>query len=208
MLRKYADALAPWAERVGGRMVREVERRDRDAWRRMGNAMSREMHAILQRADVAGQVRSLHREQVDLITSIPRKAAERVALLTTEGLESGTRAREVAALIANSTDVTKSRAVLIARTETSRAATEVLRARCLGAGVEAYVWRTAGDGDVRPGHAEMEGRVCRWDDPPAVREGQRVMHFHAGCVWNCRCWAEPIVPGGDADRRQGKGRPN
>jgi len=48
-----------------------------------------------------------------------------------------------------------------------------------------YTWRTQGDGKVRGAHAERNGKVFSWDDPP---EGG-----HPGEAPNCRCWAEDTV---------------
>ena len=48
-----------------------------------------------------------------------------------------------------------------------------------------YIWRTRGDGKVRSKHAELDGKVFYWDNPP---EGG-----HPGEAPNCRCWAEDIV---------------
>jgi hypothetical protein len=45
-----------------------------------------------------------------------------------------------------------------------------------------YIWRTVGDGKVRSSHAEREGEVFSWDNPP---DGG-----HPGEAPNCRCWAE------------------
>lgn len=49
-----------------------------------------------------------------------------------------------------------------------------------------YVWRTRRDGKVRSSHAEREGQVFAWDDPP---EGG-----HPGEDHGCRCTAEPYLP--------------
>lgn len=49
-----------------------------------------------------------------------------------------------------------------------------------------YVWRTRRDGKVRSSHAEREGQVFSWDDPP---EGG-----HPGEDYGCRCTAEPYLP--------------
>lgn len=47
-----------------------------------------------------------------------------------------------------------------------------------------YIWRTRGDGKVRSAHAERDGKVFSWDDPP---EGG-----HPGEAPNCRCRAEDV----------------
>lgn len=49
-----------------------------------------------------------------------------------------------------------------------------------------YIWRTRRDGKVRLSHAEREGQVFAWDDPP---EGG-----HPGEDYGCRCTAEPYLP--------------
>lgn len=49
-----------------------------------------------------------------------------------------------------------------------------------------YIWRTRRDGKVRSSHAEREGQIFSWDDPP---EGG-----HPGEDYGCRCTAEPYLP--------------
>lgn len=53
--------------------------------------------------------------------------------------------------------------------------------------IERYIWRSQDDAKVRNSHAAYDDRVFRWDDPP---EGG-----HPGEAHNCRCYAEPVVPG-------------
>ena len=194
ILEGYADLLAPWAERTAAKMLADVDARDRDAWRRLGNEISNELHRDLQITPVGTQMRELLAEQVGLIRSIPIEAAERVHKLTLEGLENSTRAAEIKAEILRSGEVTESRAMLIARTEVARTATVLTQTRARAAGSTHYIWRTAHDHDVRPGHKAMEGKVCEWADPPAVNEGGRIMRHHPGAIWNCRCWPEILLP--------------
>ena len=49
-----------------------------------------------------------------------------------------------------------------------------------------YVWRCVGDDKTITTHAEREGQVFAWDNPP---EGG-----HQGEDYNCRCWAEDYEP--------------
>lgn len=174
-------------------MLLEVDGRDREAWRHLGNAISTGMRKALVSAPVRGTMSELLIEQVALIKSIPRQAGERVHELTQKALVDSTRAKEIATEIARSGDVAESRALLIARTEVSRTASTLVKARAQYVGSTHYVWRTSRDGAVRPGHADMEGQPCEWAKPPAVIENGRIMHFHAGCIWNCRCFPEPIL---------------
>ncbi|MBO9411760.1 MULTISPECIES: phage minor head protein [unclassified Ruegeria] len=49
-----------------------------------------------------------------------------------------------------------------------------------------YIWRTRRDGKVRSAHAEREGQIFSWDNPP---EGG-----HPREDYGCRCTAEPYLP--------------
>jgi len=47
-----------------------------------------------------------------------------------------------------------------------------------------YIWRTQKDNKVRSSHADRDGKIYDWDDPPPGG--------HPGEDFGCRCWAEPI----------------
>jgi SPP1 gp7 family putative phage head morphogenesis protein len=190
VLDRYAQAVRPWAEAVGSRMVAEVAARDRSAWRRTGAAMGRQLAWEIDNAPVGSVLQQRMAEQVELITSLPRDAAERVHRLTLEGITGGRRASDIATEILRSGEVTRSRANLIARTEVGRTSTELTKARAESIGSTHYIWRTAEDADVRPSHRRMNGRVVEWARPPTL-DG---MAGHAGALPNCRCYPEPVVP--------------
>ncbi|CAR54922.1 putative phage head protein [Burkholderia cenocepacia J2315] len=193
LLRRYAEALTPWAEATAARMLEDLNRRDEQAWMQNAQEMSRALRDELRRAPTGETMRALMAEQVTLIKSIPLDAAERVHRLTIEALEDGTRAAEISKMIQASGSVAKSRADLIARTEVGRTAANLTEARALRIGSPGYFWRTADDSDVREDHQILEGRFITWDNPPVAdrRTGRRA---HAGCIYGCRCWAEVVLP--------------
>lgn len=193
LLGAYAEALTPWAETTVRRMLGEVDARDRDSWRSLGSAISAQLKHDVRNTPVGEVLRALMYEQVGLIKSIPTEAAQRVHKLTIRGLEDSKRASEIADDIQASGEVMRSRAVLIARTEVARTASVLTETRARSAGVTHYRWQTSKDSDVRPGHRAMQGKVCAWNDPPAVDEGGRIMYHHPGRIWNCRCWPEPLL---------------
>lgn len=194
LLQAYADALIPWATQTTIRMLGDVNSADLGAWRSLSNVISQQLKYDIIHTPVGEAMRALLRSQVELIRSIPIEAAERVHRLTIEGLENSVRASEIAAQIRASGEVTKSRAMLIARTEVARTASVLTEVRAQSAGLEYYVWETSKDATVRPGHREMQGKVCRWDDPPAVNENGRIIRHHPGRIWNCRCYPRPVLP--------------
>jgi SPP1 gp7 family putative phage head morphogenesis protein len=190
MLRRYADALTPWATKVATDMLTEVNARDIGAWRALGAEISKGVMRDIMTAPAGEVMRALLSEQVTLIKSMPLDAAQRVHELTLKGLEDSTRASQIAKEIMRSGDVSKSKAMLIARTEVARTGSVLTEERAKHIGSDGYVWQTSRDGDVRQSHKEMQGKLVKWSDPPTL-DG---MTGHAGCFPNCRCWAEVLLP--------------
>jgi len=192
-LRRYADALTGWAQSTARRMVADVAARDERAWMRASQEMGAEIGRIIKRTPIGEAMRAVMAEQVTLIRSLPLEAAERVHRLVIEGQETGARAETIAREIMRTGEVTKSRAMLIARTEVGRASSTLTMARAEAIGSVGYIWRTSRDSDVRPSHKRMEGRFVSWAEPPEL-DG---MTGHAGALPNCRCYSEPVIPDPD-----------
>lgn len=192
MLRAYADALTPWAVSTAARMVEQVNLRDIANWKAASAEMSKELRREILTAPTGETMRQLVAEQVTLIKSIPLDAAQRVQDLAIKAVEDGTRSKEIAAEIMRSGDVATSRATLIARTEVARAQSSLTEARAKAIGSTHYIWRTSHDGTVRKDHKRLDGKVFAWNDPPIADEhsGARA---NPGCIYNCRCFAEPIL---------------
>lgn len=189
-LRTYAHTLEPWAESVAEQMLQEVGRRDARVWARISQRMGASLREQIASTPLGGLYRALMREQVGLITSLPLDAAQRVHELATGTLYSGARAPTLVDEIMRTGEVTRSRAMSIARTEVSRAATTLTQARAEYVGSDGYIWRTAADGDVRPSHRKMEGKFVRWSSPPTLDN----LTGHAGALPNCRCFPEVVLP--------------
>jgi SPP1 gp7 family putative phage head morphogenesis protein len=190
MLNHYADLLHPWANSVAGRMIADVSRRDAAAWIKHGRLIGQSLREEIENAPTGQAMRTSLAEQVQYITSIPREAAERLHTLTIEGISKGTRAREIAAEIMRSGEVSKSSAMRLARTGVSSTATLLTKARAEHIGSEGYIWRTSRDADVRKSHREMEGKFVPWKSPPTL-DG---FTAHVGQFANCRCFPEPQIP--------------
>lgn len=189
-LAKYAEAITPWAKATAARMLAEIAVKDRRQWGAQAKEMSLALRRELKETPLGAVLRARLAEQVKDITSIPTDAAARVQALTLKGLEDGTRSTEYVAEIMRSGEVAKSRANMLARTMVSTTASDLVEARALNVGSEAYVWETSKDAEVRPSHRKMQGKVIRWDTPPTI-DGYTA---HAGRFANCRCWPRPIWP--------------
>lgn len=194
LLDAYSNMLRGWATQTASNMLMDVALRDEQNWKILARDMGRALRDEIRHAPTGEVMRQLLGEQVHLIQSIPREAGERVHRLTLEGIENGSRANQIAAEIMRSGEVTKSRAILIAQTEVTRTATTLTQTRATHIGSPGYFWRTAGDGDVREDHRILNGKFFAWNDPPVAdrRTGARA---HAGCIYRCRCYADPVLPG-------------
>lgn len=189
-LTRYSEALGPWAEVVVGKILDNVSNNNRRAWEGLSKAIGRELKATMAESAVGAVARQLQREQVDLIKSLPLEAGLRAQKIAQEAMMGSKRADVAAEELARTTEVTESRATLIARTEIAKANATLTSARAQYVGATHYIWRTAEDADVRESHAEMDGKIFRFDDPPYV-EGEG--NHGPGEIYNCRCFAEPII---------------
>lgn len=103
----------------------------------------------------------------------------------------GFRSKDLIAEIKHDYNVTTNKARFLARQETSLLMSQFREERYKSAGVERYRWSTAGDSRVRNRHAELNGHIFSWDNPPIVDDlGHRA---HPGQDFNCRCVAIPII---------------
>jgi SPP1 gp7 family putative phage head morphogenesis protein len=196
----YSETIRPWSKAVAASMLVDVSRRDDTAWRAITASMGSAVRLELNSAPTGAVYHQKMAEQVKLITSIPLDAARRVHYLAAEALADSTRAKAISEEIyARSGEVSKSKADLIARTEVGRSAAAFTQARAEHIDSPGYIWRTAGDNDVRNidrnpvgSHRLLNGKFIPWDKPPvASTNGQRA---HAGAIYNCRCYPEPIIP--------------
>ncbi|WP_206922968.1 phage head morphogenesis protein [Alicyclobacillus suci] len=129
----------------------------------------------------------------DVPADIARQMTEHIMSQSMQGLRHTDIAKNLQQLFPHMTDV---KANLIARTETAKTATALTQSRCELHGIPWYRWRTSEDSRVRDSHRIMDKVLVAWDDPPSPEELSKekdVGHYHAGCIWNCRCYAEPLI---------------
>lgn len=90
-------------------------------------------------------------------------------------------------------DVTQSKAEFLARNETARFTAEHRQQRFGDVGITKYIWRTAGDSEVREDHKHLNGREFEYANPPVVDHatGRKA---NPGKDYNCRCIDEPVLP--------------
>ena len=133
-------------------------------------------------------IKDWSKANADLITNIPVKATNQIRADVVASLQTGTTVSDLQDVIQERIDVSDSRAELIARDQIGKLNGDLTRERHAEAGVTQYVWQTMGDERVRDSHADCDGKTFTWGEPPA----------DPGCEpgedFQCRCWAEPILP--------------
>lgn len=199
----YSVSLDEWAATVADTMLKRVASDDYSTWMKTAEKISKSTKQKLKDAVIGPEYARLQREQIDLIKSIPLSATEKVHEWTKTSLSEGERPATLAKRIREELgSVSETKAILIARTEVARARSNFTMARAKAVGSTHYVWHTVGDGAVRPRHAKLDGKVFAWDSPPVceVGKGGTPVRAAPGCVWNCRCFAEPLFPKTEYDK--------
>lgn len=191
--------IEPWARRTAADMLHGAAMADKRRWQAMSESMSGSMRAMLKKVGNASPTGAeYHRlldDQVHLIKSMHTDQAERVHEIVREAHLTSIRANDTARIVRElwlktGTQAGKAKAQLIARTESSRAASSLTQVRAESIGSKGYIWRTIKDTDVRKSHRDLDGEYIPWDSPPTTDN----LTGHAGCVPNCRCYPEPVLP--------------
>lgn len=196
---EYSDFVMSTVER----MVTGLNTGNYSTWRKAareatkGNMLYRALLEEMQ-TGIGSSIKNQIMENANLIRTLPTDTAQKVVQNITEEAYKGKRASEIARIIQEETSKhSRASARLIARTEVSKATTALTKARSEDLGLKWYVWRTALDGDrVRKSHRNMEGVLVAWSNPPAPEElvGEKSAgHYHAGNIYNCRCYPEPLI---------------
>lgn len=139
---------------------------------------------------VAEKLEQLTTANVQLIKSIHSQYLDKIQAAVIQAQVKGTPTKDLAKQIKEIGGVTEKRAKLIARDQSSKINAALTRARHEEMGVTQYIWSTSGDERVRDSHAENDGKIFSYDDPPPTG--------HPGDEINCRCVAIPYF--GDKDK--------
>ncbi|WPS86474.1 phage minor head protein [Brevibacillus halotolerans] len=157
------------------------------------HALQKEM-----RGHIGAAVRLQAERNAAVIKSLPIDIAKQVNEHVLREVMKGTRSTEIALQIKEFfPEASEAKANLIARTEVSKTSTALTQARCEFVGADWYIWRTSEDSRVRDSHQLMDGVLVKWSNPPNPEKLDGVKrtfgHYHAGEIFNCRCYAEPVI---------------
>ena len=200
--KKFKD----YCEQLAFTMVTHINKKVAGTWRKasLENGKGREIRNSLLNELTDSTIKKSIDEQIainaTIIITLPQNIAEQVVKYIEVETLTGRRSLDIAAdILKMFPEKTTANAKLIARTEVSKTQCALVRARAEALGLDWYIWRTSKDSRVRSSHDVMDGVLVRWSDPPNPEsldknnKQKQNRKYHAGDIYNCRCYAEPVI---------------
>lgn len=123
-------------------------------------------------------------ENVSLIKSIQEDYHKRVESIILQGVKNGKGSGQIATELKEAVGVSYRRAKFIARDQAGSITGQMTAKRHQQAGITRFKWQTSEDERVRKQHAEFNGNVYDYSNPPKG--------LLPGTDYNCRCVAIPV----------------
>ena len=192
------------AYRLATRMAKLVATENLKSWRQaaMRSTRAREIYLSLQqeirRTGLQPELQVIATRNAKLIRSVPREIAQHLTQKAVALQQEGKRDLEIVAELKRlAPRLTKSKMRLIARTEISKAESNLTELRAENLGVSHYQWLTSEDRRVRDSHRNLDKVLIAWNDAPQpealIGEKSTLGRGHAGTFPNCRCLCAPLV---------------
>ena len=138
-------------------------------------------------------------ESVNRIKRIPNDTLGKLQDIILEGYREGKHLKEIQKEIQETYNTSKQYAEMLARDQVSTLNAELTKMQQTDAGVKKYRWSSSHDSRVRDAHADFDGKIFSWDDPPEdwyMTKSRGIVYtgykFHPGEAFGCRCVAIPI----------------
>lgn len=179
-LRVIQDVLAgDFRSAVRRVFVQEEVRHRRDFAGAVRASTGADVSLLMAPTDVISEIQLAIERSTTLISGIADDVRQRVVTAIMRAGEGGTRSRDLVSELAEVGAWSRKRSRLIARDQIATFNGTLNQVRQIQAGFDKYIWRTSMDERVRPLHAEREGKIFSWSDPPS--DG------NPGIPINCRC---------------------
>ena len=115
-------------------------------------------------------IQELLEKSISLIKSEPTKYLRtydsQLQKLISEKIEQGQTLSDLSKAIQATTGIERNRANLIAADQVGNVFAETSKIQFKGIGLKKFIWETSRDARVRKSHAEREGKIYEWDNPP------------------------------------------
>lgn len=148
-------------------------------------AMGVDLFPYLSAEDAGDLIDASLQRQTALIQGLSDDLQKKVQTTIWEGFIGQTSRNKIAKELVEDIDISKNRAKLIARDQTTKLAADINEMRQKEAGLDQYKWRHSGKVNYRPVHKQRDGKIFSWSNPP---EGG-----HPGHEINCGCTAMAYI---------------
>lgn len=191
-----------YLNRLVENMVKDMRVDSAAGWKQAAakGSRGRYIHNLIKhemQGPVGNRVWELISENVRYIQTVPRDWSRYIVEYAYREALKGRRPEDVEAELRQimPEHITKN-LKCIARTECAKANAAIVQARAEMCDIPCYFWRSVSDERTRDSHAEMDGVLVFYDDPPspeALHGDRSYGRYHAGNTFNCRCYQEPVV---------------
>ncbi|ATS92165.1 putative head morphogenesis protein [Sinorhizobium phage HMSP1-Susan] len=178
-------------EKLGRWVTRQGETHTHKTIASAKSATGVDVSPYLRMSDIRETLNNSIQVNVDLIRGLDADTKRRVENIIFDGIAMRRNQKYITKALAQALGRSQRKARIIARDQTHKLNSLLTRLRNEQLGVDAYIWRTMRDDRVRKAHADREGKVFRWQDPPP--DG------HPGYPINCRCHSEAVLHYGDTE---------
>ena len=142
-------------------------------------------------------------DNVDLITSIHTDFIHDIGAAVFDNMKDGGRHENLIDIIKERGNVTRNRARLIARDQTSKLNADLTQARNVSLGLDLYEWGGTGDERERDSHFVLNHMLCKYSDPTVYSDDDGKTWKKRSTIgafigkpgedYQCRCLALPRV---------------
>jgi len=207
--KRFAKVFASIAPTLAEAMTNDVNRHSksnlRASLREMSGGLSLKTSVLTK--GIATSTKAAVAANVDLIKSIPQEYFADISGAVYRSIQQGHGTADVLGAVEKTGTVTRARAKLIARDQTSKATSAINEARMKSLGVDEFEWlHSAGGHEPRPLHINsgpggLNRHIFKFSDLPVIdeRTGERGL---PGQLINCRCRMVPVIRWGKASADQ------
>lgn len=130
-------------------------------------------------------------ENVGLITSIPQQYLNKIEGAVYRSITHPEGRDYLAREIKRTNQVTTRRANMIAGDQTRKVNMALTAGRMQKVGVKKFEWVHVPSSHPRELHVHLDGKICKWDDPPVIQRNPTIKGYPAQLI-NCKCQAIPV----------------
>lgn len=129
-------------------------------------------------------IMAANKENISYIKSIPETYHNHLETIILQGVRRGKATKTIAEEIQKNYNVSRDKARFIARDQAGSLSADINKAKYEQSGLKGFIWRDAGDDDVRDKHKVFNGKRFLWS------EGAGPDGLLPGEDYGCRCTAD------------------